>query len=265
MRPLKQGVPKVVLILTDGRSNNRNETISEAQLIKQRGFSVIAVGVGDADLEELYGISSTPDDLYSVEDFTKILEIVTDLTRTNCRQPSRINAITQIETEIHREAYKYFEHRVEDMGNELTIELEEYSGRSELYFSFVDQNPKSDVDFLRETDELESSNNNFVDDPSLIGVDVPKIDKIDVCDVVPNEGDTVMNKRRIYHVTNTNKSRTLYISIKGFNEMNSIKLNIYDRRSLNEQILMANQGSRKQKELFLVYVGIACLVSMYFI
>jgi len=250
MRPLKQGVPKVVLILTDGRSNNKNETISEAQLIKQRGFSVIAVGVGDADQEELYGISSTPDDLYSVEDFTKILEIVTDLTRTNCRQPSRINALTQIETEIHREAYKYFEHRVEDMENELTIELEDYSGRSELYFSFVDQNPKSDADFLKETDELDNSNMNFVDDL--------KTDKIDVCDVVTDEGHAVLNKRRFYHVTNENKSKTLFLSIKGFNEVNSIKLSIYDRKFL------PNDGSRKQKELFLVYVTfITCLVNIY--
>ncbi len=255
MRPLKQGVPKVVLVITDGRSNNRNETLGEAALIKQRGFSLIAVGVGDADYEELYGMSSTPDGLYSVEDFSKILGIVTDLTRTNCRQASRINVKTQIETRIHQGAYKYFEHRVEDMRDELTVELEEYSGRSEVYFSFEDFNPKSEDDFLIEDGLV--MNGEFNKSTGFMTSKADEFEHTNVCNTLKYEDVNVLKKRRYFNLVNSAKSKTLYLSVKGFEEINIIKLRVYESKKLIKESLMFSGGdSKKFKNMFMIYLYI---------
>jgi uncharacterized protein YegL len=46
MRPVSSGIPKVVMVITDGLSNNKTETLFQAQRIKNRGFSIISVGIG---------------------------------------------------------------------------------------------------------------------------------------------------------------------------------------------------------------------------
>ena len=59
---LRSGSSNVAIVITDGRSNNRIETLSAANSLHASNiFDVFAVGIDGADLRELQGIASSPE------------------------------------------------------------------------------------------------------------------------------------------------------------------------------------------------------------
>lgn len=63
VRPLSAGVPRVAVLLTDGKSN-LYRLGSIPQQLKDSGVVVYSVGIGNIELNELLLISSDPDQLY---------------------------------------------------------------------------------------------------------------------------------------------------------------------------------------------------------
>ena len=57
-RPASEGVPKVVIVITDGRSNCYSCTLSAAQGLHDDGYIVFAIGISGANMNELNGIAS---------------------------------------------------------------------------------------------------------------------------------------------------------------------------------------------------------------
>ena len=75
------------IILTDGKSNNRDETLSEAVATRKAGVHLVAIGVGQSvGNKELKGIASDPDEqnVYQVRDFNALAGILTPLIRESC-------------------------------------------------------------------------------------------------------------------------------------------------------------------------------------
>ncbi|KAM9839911.1 collagen alpha-1(XII) chain-like [Aulostomus maculatus] len=66
---MRRNVPKVVVAITDGRS--QDEVKSSAAKLQHAGYSVFAIGVADVDFIELQGIGSKPSDrhVFVVDDF----------------------------------------------------------------------------------------------------------------------------------------------------------------------------------------------------
>ena len=63
-RPLKSAFPRVVIVITDGRSNiEQNLTIPSAEALHQDGVVVFTIGIGRRKIgfEELTGMASEPD------------------------------------------------------------------------------------------------------------------------------------------------------------------------------------------------------------
>ncbi|XP_061170227.1 collagen alpha-1(XIV) chain-like [Saccostrea echinata] len=78
---MRSGVNKTVVVLTDGRSDNRLHTIEAANNLHDNGIEVFSVGVGSEvtyDKTELYDIASDPDSHYQhdIEDFTYLCNVV---------------------------------------------------------------------------------------------------------------------------------------------------------------------------------------------
>ena len=58
-RPTIEGVPRIAIVVTDGKSNGPRSIVSAAQALKQvETVTTYAVGVGDANKEELNTIAS---------------------------------------------------------------------------------------------------------------------------------------------------------------------------------------------------------------
>lgn len=68
----KKGVPQIAVIITDGQSQDNVEPY--AQELKQQGITLYAIGIKDADMEQLKEIATKPHDqhIYSVSDFTAL-------------------------------------------------------------------------------------------------------------------------------------------------------------------------------------------------
>lgn len=63
-------VPNIAVIVTDGNSNlNVERTIPEANLARDVGIELFAIGIGFADTEELRAITGSEEKTYSVEKF----------------------------------------------------------------------------------------------------------------------------------------------------------------------------------------------------
>uniref|UniRef100_A0AAY5EVL3 Collagen, type XII, alpha 1a n=1 Tax=Electrophorus electricus TaxID=8005 RepID=A0AAY5EVL3_ELEEL len=82
MRPNSR---KIGVLITDGKS--QDEIISNSQNLRDQGIELYAIGVKNADENELRAIASDPDEIhmYNVADFSFLLDIVDELTDNLCK------------------------------------------------------------------------------------------------------------------------------------------------------------------------------------
>jgi transposase len=66
-RNQEQNVPEIMIIITDGISENQTATTSEAKTAKLKGIKIIVVGIGNGvDKTELQTISSDPSSKFMI-------------------------------------------------------------------------------------------------------------------------------------------------------------------------------------------------------
>ncbi|XP_055083772.1 collagen alpha-1(XIV) chain isoform X1 [Periophthalmus magnuspinnatus] len=111
------GVPKIGILITDGKS--QDDVVPPAESLRDAGVELFAIGVKNADENELRSIASEPDShVYNVADFNVMSSIVAGLTRTVCEQ------VEQQDKDIK------LKHVPEPMGPPLDLETSEVTARS---------------------------------------------------------------------------------------------------------------------------------------
>ncbi len=85
----RKNIPHVIIILTDGRSDDPQATQTNAAIARNEGSRILSVGIGSLiDLNELNGISSDPDEdhVFLIEDFsqTSFANLLAPLVRETC-------------------------------------------------------------------------------------------------------------------------------------------------------------------------------------
>uniref|UniRef100_A0AAQ4P830 Collagen type XII alpha 1 chain n=1 Tax=Gasterosteus aculeatus aculeatus TaxID=481459 RepID=A0AAQ4P830_GASAC len=112
---MRRNVPKVLVVVTDGRS--QDEVKKSAEKLQHSGYSVFVVGVADVDKSELRIIGSKPTErhVFVVDDYdafakiqdnliTFICETATSTNATGCRIfAERLNVLDSFLTELHPE------------------------------------------------------------------------------------------------------------------------------------------------------------------
>uniref|UniRef100_A0AAY4BGA7 Collagen alpha-1(XIV) chain n=1 Tax=Denticeps clupeoides TaxID=299321 RepID=A0AAY4BGA7_9TELE len=80
----RPGIPKIGILITDGRS--QDDVQPAAQSLRDAGVEMFAIGVKNADENELKAIASPPEEthVYNVADFSDMSGIVEGLTRNVC-------------------------------------------------------------------------------------------------------------------------------------------------------------------------------------
>ncbi|CAJ0965489.1 unnamed protein product, partial [Ranitomeya imitator] len=81
---MRKGVPRVLVVITDGRS--QDEAIKIAHEMQLEGFSIFAIGVADADYAELVNIGSKPSErhVFFVDNFDAFKKIEDELITFVC-------------------------------------------------------------------------------------------------------------------------------------------------------------------------------------
>uniref|UniRef100_A0A3B5BAD1 Collagen type XIV alpha 1 chain n=1 Tax=Stegastes partitus TaxID=144197 RepID=A0A3B5BAD1_9TELE len=112
------GIPKIGILITDGKS--QDDVIPPAESLRNAGVELFAIGVKNADENELRSIASEPDDthVYNVADFNIMSSIVEGLTKTVCEQ------VEQQDKDIK------LKHIPEKTGTPLDLQTSEVTARS---------------------------------------------------------------------------------------------------------------------------------------
>nr|XP_049613656.1 collagen alpha-1(XII) chain isoform X7 [Syngnathus scovelli] len=81
---MREDSRKIGILITDGKS--QDEIVTNSQNLRDSGIELYAIGVKNADENELRSIASDPDEIhmYNVNDFKFLLDIVDDLTANLC-------------------------------------------------------------------------------------------------------------------------------------------------------------------------------------
>lgn len=81
----RSGISKIAVVITDGQSNSRSETLDEASRLRNSGVIIFSVGVGSGvDRSELEGMTSKSTYVFDVVAFNALDSIRERLTKTAC-------------------------------------------------------------------------------------------------------------------------------------------------------------------------------------
>jgi hypothetical protein len=231
MRPNSKGIPKVVVVITDGASNIKpNLTVPNALKLKYRGISIVSVGVGD-DLNqyELDTIATNSDDVYNVDDYDKIFDIIDSLSRSICEQSARVEIGQVIEATISQSRYTYFKIDFEyilanlvnlssstnftnfinlaNIPEQFSVGITDVKGKTNFAFSFDDETPKDTSDYI--FDNSTSSGGNFVENRGyFLGRN---------------------SNEKLFEVCRPANSTVIFIGIKGLDLENTFRIFVYNK------------------------------------
>ncbi len=86
----------VLIMITDGKSNNMDDTLSEAVATRKAGIHIVTIGVGSSVGEfELNSLASDPDsrNMYRIRDFNALVGILDDVLEGTCNSMYLISII----------------------------------------------------------------------------------------------------------------------------------------------------------------------------
>nr|XP_013015430.1 collagen alpha-5(VI) chain [Cavia porcellus] len=81
---IKQNVKQILIIITDGVSHDHNELSSTALKLREEGITILAVGVGQANQEELEIMAGDKNNTIHVDNFDKLKDIYLPLQERMC-------------------------------------------------------------------------------------------------------------------------------------------------------------------------------------
>jgi len=180
-------------------------------------------------------MASSPNDVYYVDQFDKILQIITSLSRTTCLQAAEIPSKTEIKASVEKDSYKYFRldlfkndsNSTDKYLSEFTFELKFISGRTELFYSFDDENPKSPSEYLN--DNSNPKDENFIE---KFFSDVNKLmrEKLYNPKIKSAENNSTNYEKKLYPVKipPNGQNEIVYFSVKGLSDENEFQVYIYE-------------------------------------
>lgn len=90
----RPGTPKVVVLMTDGQSTNPQETKQQADLLKQEGFIVYVLGIGNGvNMPEVTYIASDPAHAFQVASFSDLQAFLPTLQQSYCSKVDEVDPI----------------------------------------------------------------------------------------------------------------------------------------------------------------------------
>ncbi len=215
-------MPKIVIVITDGESDNNTATLSETKKLKDRGFNIVTIGIGNLKEQELIDMASSLNDVFKVDDFDKVLLILSSISLSACQQPAIITAEKEIKSDVAKNSYKYFKYSLEEKPDNFTIEVTDLKGETEFYYSFEDENPKSPDDFIKQNTTQIDIDMNFIEKNSITK---------DISNFEPKNVSRASEKKKTILITRPLDISTdfLFIGVKGIMQTNEFQFQIYDK------------------------------------
>lgn len=141
-------VPRLAIVFTDGNSNLGRNVIDEAQLLKNDGVDIFAVGIGyGINNVELESIASIPKSTYKlhISSYNALFDVINNITQIACNTNAFIPLFTLIQVNSNANQLKYYQANLENYpkGGYAHIKVQHDKGRTNFYYSITDKNPKT--------------------------------------------------------------------------------------------------------------------------
>ncbi len=150
MRNITKGIPKVILVLTDGQSNGNIRPGPIADSLRALGISIISIGVGfNLNFNELNEISANR--VILVENYQQVVGLFDDISRLSALEPAKITTLAN-NINVDKDSFKYFYYTIDYnkiTNNEkmINISLNNIIGDIDLFTSYTNENP-NDIEVL---------------------------------------------------------------------------------------------------------------------
>ncbi|CAG5117316.1 unnamed protein product, partial [Candidula unifasciata] len=82
----RTSAPKVVVLFTNGRSDDATRTQQQALSLKATGVFVVVVGLSNSNNQELQAIASNSSTIFSINNFDEVVKFLQDYIRDSCSQ-----------------------------------------------------------------------------------------------------------------------------------------------------------------------------------
>jgi len=137
--------PKVILVLTDGHSNNNADTVVSAGKAKAAGIATFAVGIGsNVDRNELIQIAGDDENrVISTSNFDALLELTFTINSETCKVPQTPQFGQTVKDVVGVLEKRFFKYPVPSNG--LTVTLTTQTGRSRGFYSYNFPTPSSAI------------------------------------------------------------------------------------------------------------------------
>ncbi|XP_036750675.2 collagen alpha-6(VI) chain isoform X1 [Manis pentadactyla] len=91
---IQAGAPQVLLVLTDGRS--QDEVAQAAENLRRKGVDIYSVGIGDVDDQQLIQITGTADKKLTVDNFDELRKVRKRIVRSICTSGGESNCFVDV-------------------------------------------------------------------------------------------------------------------------------------------------------------------------
>uniref|UniRef100_A0AAX7UCA1 Collagen alpha-1(XII) chain n=1 Tax=Astatotilapia calliptera TaxID=8154 RepID=A0AAX7UCA1_ASTCA len=133
MRPSAR---KIGVLITDGKS--QDDVIANSQNLRNQGIELYAIGIKNADENELRSIASEPNDIhmYNVADFSFLLDIVDRVSDNLCNSVKGPDAPTNLVTsEVTHRSFRVTWDGPDDQPEKYRVEYKTLSGAPQQVFA----------------------------------------------------------------------------------------------------------------------------------
>ncbi|KAJ8302978.1 hypothetical protein KUTeg_019374 [Tegillarca granosa] len=91
----RSNVPRIAIVVTDGRSSNPTATAMAADKARQANIALMAVGVGNGvDINELNSIADHNTQTFTVTDFDQLQSLTASIIQKACQVRSTVPSLT---------------------------------------------------------------------------------------------------------------------------------------------------------------------------
>ena len=138
LRPEVDGVPRILIVLTDGKSQ---DVVSiPAKNMRDENIVIYAIGIGEYNFQQLKKIASSESHVYTLSTFTELEKFISMLTASTCYEPRPVSLNETIITNVEKDTYQYFSYKVKESSN-LEISVVDLSGSTLVYVSRTNPHP----------------------------------------------------------------------------------------------------------------------------
>jgi uncharacterized protein YegL len=139
LRPETEGLPRILIVLTDGRSHDSVKT--PAENIRNNNIVIYTIGIGGYNLTQLRQVASSPSHVKLLETFSDLDDFTATLTASTCNEPQPVSLETKISGNVEKDAFQYYKYSVPRRDANLQLELNDLSGRTLMYASRDNPHP----------------------------------------------------------------------------------------------------------------------------